>query len=136
MGMSRPYNSAKNFLDIAEANFSRNHYSNRITQINGCALQCIQNLADGGEKFDLILIDAGKESYGKMLAPSLTAINPGGLLLANDIFMNGDTLNAIPKLMKGEGIYGIIQANATLSDSYTKQIFPIGNGFLLCHKPK
>jgi predicted O-methyltransferase YrrM len=81
----------------------------------------------------LVLIDAAKQSYDQMLDPALACLNPRGLVLVDDVFMNGDTLNRTPSLDKGEGVRAMLAKVSALTGDVAKVILPIGNGLLLIH---
>lgn len=120
------------FYDIACRNFARNGMNNRIRPLLGGALEVLQAEADAGAMYDFVLIDAGKEEYADMLKPALQCLKPGGLVIVDDVFMNGDSLNEVPHSDKGEGVRSMLAAIAALpADQYHRFILPIGNGTLL-----
>ena len=123
------------FHDIARTNVERSGYAARVELLQGCALETITRLAKSGTKYDLVLIDAAKQSYGEMLHPALACLNPGGLVLVDDVFMNGDTLNLTPSLDKGEGVRAMLEKVSALKGDVSKVILPVGNGLLLIHAP-
>jgi predicted O-methyltransferase YrrM len=121
------------FHDIAKINLERNGYAGRVELLKGCAVETVTRLAKSGTKYDLVLIDAAKQSYGEMLQPALACLNPGGLVLVDDIFMNGDTLNLTPSLDKGEGVRALLEKVSAMKGDVSTVILPIGNGLLLIH---
>ncbi len=123
------------FFAIANRNFQRNRMENRIESILGNASQKLLEFAEQSKYFDMVLIDAAKESYSEMLPSALKCLSPGGLLVVDDIFMNGDTLNPEPTSAKGLGVRRLLELVSTLSPKYTRVILPIGNGSLLLRKP-
>jgi len=120
------------FHDIAKINVERSGYAARVELLKGCVVETVTRLAQSGAKYDLVLMDAAKQSYGEMLEPALACLNPGGLVLVDDVFMNGDTLNPAPSLDKGEGVRAMLE-NANAIEGVAKVILPIGNGLLLIH---
>jgi predicted O-methyltransferase YrrM len=121
------------FHDIAKINVERSGYAARVELLKGCVVETVTRLAQSGAKYDLVLIDAAKQSYGEMLDPALACLNPGGLVLVDDVFMNGDTLNLAPSLDKGEGVRALLDKVSATKDDLSKVILPIGNGLLLIH---
>jgi predicted O-methyltransferase YrrM len=120
------------FHDIAKINVERSGYAARVELLKGCVVETVTRLAQSGAKYDLVLMDAAKQSYGEMLEPALACLNPGGLVLVDDVFMNGDTLNPAPSLDKGEGVRAMLE-KANAIEGVAKVILPIGNGLLLIH---
>jgi predicted O-methyltransferase YrrM len=133
-GMVTTVEKGDEFFAIAQRNFQRNGMSQRIRALRADAMEALCELADEGEEFDLILIDAAKESYAAMLAPALKCLPPGGLLVVDDIFMNGDTLNAAPNTVKGQGVQDLLKLVKNLRPEHTRVVLPIGNGTLLIHR--
>ena len=56
----------------------------------------IHFLQNDENKYDLIFIDAAKELYKELFELSLPHLNDGGLILVDDVFFQGDTLNDVP----------------------------------------
>ena len=121
------------FHDIAKINLERSGYAARVELLKGCAVEIVTRLAKSGSKYDLTLVDAAKQSYGEMLDPALACLNPGGLVLMDDVFMNSDTLNLAPSMDKGEGVRALLEKTSALKIDVSKVILPIGNGLLLIH---
>ena len=55
------------------------------------------------------------------------------MILVDDVFFQGDTLNDTPTSEKGAGVRKMLDYVATL-DGYDKVILPIGNGLLMLRK--
>lgn len=123
------------FHTIACRNFARNGMSDRIRPLLGGALETLNAEAAEAHGYDMILVDAGKEEYADMLAPALKCLKPGGLLIVDDVFMNGDALNEHPHSVKGEGVREMLSRIAALTPDYQRTILPMGNGTLLLRAP-
>ncbi len=123
------------FHAIAQRNFARNGLSGRIRAVLGSALDVLRLQVAQSEHYDMILMDAAKEAYASMFEPALHCLAPGGLLVVDDIFMNGDSLNAEPDSEKGCGIRQLLTKASALPADYNRVILPMGNGTLLIRKP-
>lgn len=123
------------FFSIAKRNFSRNGLESRIHQILGNATELLSQHANEGRAYNMVLLDAAKEEYALMLAPALQCLTPGGLLVVDDIFMNGDTLNPEPHTEKGNGIHQLLEKVSAIGSEYSRVILPIGNGIMMIRKP-
>ncbi|MEI7670134.1 MAG: class I SAM-dependent methyltransferase, partial [Pseudomonadota bacterium] len=124
----------KEFYDIACENFARNGYKDKIDIRLGCAAETLSNFAKEGRVFDLVFLDAAKDRYGEMFENALACVNEGGLLLVDDVFMNGDSLNLDSYSEKGEGVQDLLKKASKLSNDFSRVILPIGNGLLLIYK--
>jgi predicted O-methyltransferase YrrM len=121
----------KEFSGIAAENFRRNAVGKRIKLVQGGALETVTRYAAEGKKFDMVIIDAAKQSYGEMLRPGFDCLSPHGLLMVDDVFFHGDTLNQNPASDKGQGVSNLLKQVAELPATYHKVILPIDDGLLL-----
>lgn len=115
------------FYHIACRNIRVNGFDSKIKVHCRNALEYLPKAVG---KADFILIDCAKESYKELLELSLPILSPNGLILVDDVFFQGDTLNDVPTSEKGAGVLRMLDYAATLDD-YEKVILPIGNGLLM-----
>ena len=123
------------FAEIAQENFQRNGLQGRIELINDDVARALPALKQRRELFDMIFLDGDKANYGQLLHSLLDLLQPGGLLLVDDIFLNGDGLNPTPTTDKGQGVQDLLRQVAALDD-HARVILPYGNGQLLLLKAK
>lgn len=123
------------FHAIACRNFARNGMAERIHPLLDGAADVLRRHVAEDRRYDMILVDAAKEEYAAMLAPALSCLAPGGLLVVDDIFMNGDALNERPVTDKGCGVRDLLAKVAALAPDFSRVILPMGNGILLIRKP-
>lgn len=121
------------FAEIARDNFRRNGLLDRIELIHGDAVAALSALRERGELFDMIFLDGDKANYGRLLNLLLEFVRPGGVILVDDIFCNGDTLNAVPATSRGQGVQEMLSQVAAF-DGSPRVILPYGNGQLLLLK--
>lgn len=117
------------FYDIACENIKRNNFNN----IEVICENALSFVGDTRGVYDLIFIDAAKEIYLELLKCSLNLLTKKGMILVDDVFFQGDTLNEIPISEKGKGVRAMLDYVATL-EGYEKVILPIGNGLLMLRK--
>jgi O-methyltransferase len=123
--------SGTEFHALARRNVEANGFAERVTLILGDALAALTcRRTEDCVDHDMIIIDAAKEHYPKLLAASLCCLKPGGLILIDDVFMNGETLNPNPLTEKGAGVRHMMEAARGLAE-FEKIILPIGNGLLM-----
>jgi predicted O-methyltransferase YrrM len=81
--------------DVARANIARAGLSDIVEVHVGKASDTLSQLAaEGRDPFDLIFIDADKESYSEYLAWALKLSRPGSLIIADNVIREGDVLDA------------------------------------------
>lgn len=85
-------------MDVRHARIAREHFAqagvaDRVTIIEGDAQASMAELAAAREgaavPFDMVFIDADKDSYPAYLAWSLENVRPGGLITAHNAFRGG-----------------------------------------------
>ena len=82
------------YEDIIRKYLDKAHVADRVQLIIGDAKTVIPNLEGG---FDLIFIDADKVSYLIYYDLVIDKLNPGGILLADNVLWEGKVLNANTK---------------------------------------
>lgn len=127
--------SGVEFYTIAGQNIVTNGMSERIDRVLGNAVDVIKGYQRAGKKFDMIVLDAGKEAYDEMFFPALACLSEKGVLLVDDVFFQGETLNDTVTSAKGNGVKRVLAQAQTL-DGYDKVILPMGNGLLMVRKSK
>ena len=80
--------------EVARANVERAGLADRVEVRVGDARELLASLVENGEgPFDLIFIDADKESYPEYLDWSLRLSRPGSLILADNTVRGGSVLD-------------------------------------------
>jgi len=118
------------FHGIAKDNIERNGFGDRVKCWRFDADKFLRPI---NIKYDLIIIDCAKESYRELLKLSLRNLEKGGMILVDDVFFQGDTLNDVATSEKGVGVRKMLDYAATLDD-WEKVILPIGNGLLMLRR--
>ena len=116
------------FCRIAKNNFEKNKAKN-IEIINEDAVNAIKKFRKNKETFDCIFIDAAKEVYDELLKLSIQCLKPGGTILIDDVFFQGEVLNKTIVSEKALGVERCLNLIKNLVGQ--KTILPIGNGLLL-----
>lgn len=122
--------SGEEFYRLAMDNFRENNLPTYIQPL----LEDAKERISKNFKYDLIFMDAAKEHYNDMLHPALDALNLNGILLVDDIFFQGDTLNPIANTDKGHGVQALLESVKLLPVHYERLILPIGDGLLMIRK--
>ena len=78
--------------DLAEENFRRANWQDRIILHRGNALAIIPTL---DESWDLVFIDADKAGYIDYYKLVLPRVRPGGLILADNVLFHGQVLEPV-----------------------------------------
>ena len=112
--------------------------NNRITLIESEAGEALKRLAESGEKFDFVFLDAAKGQYSAWLEDILTLLRSGGLLVTDNCLLEGSIAESkfsierrdrtIHKRMR-EFLYEI-----THSDKLETMILPVGDGLAVSYK--
>ena len=76
-------------IKIQNKYFSKSKYHKNIIQYTGDALEIIPKI---NSKFDLIFLDADKESYNKYLEIIIPKLNKKGILISDNVLWHGKVL--------------------------------------------
>lgn len=74
----------ENVAKVAQKVFDASSVANKIELRVGLAADEMKEMANKGEKFDLIFIDADKENYVEYYELSLNLLEQGGIILADN----------------------------------------------------
>ncbi|HWK04058.1 MAG TPA: O-methyltransferase [Puia sp.] len=116
--------------DIAEANFRRANWLDRIILHRGNALEIIPAL---DEVWDLVFIDADKVNYSEYYKLVLPRVSPGGLIIADNVLFHGQVL---ADEVTGKSAKAIQAFNELVSadDSVEKVLLTVRDGLLFIRK--
>ena len=109
-----------------------------ITILEGDAAQILNNLKNDGKTYDMIFMDAAKGQYLNFLPNIFDLLEPGGLLVSDNVLQDGDIV---------ESRYAVTRRNRTIhfrmreylyelthSDTFDTVVLPIGDGVTLSTK--
>lgn len=78
-------------IPIAKENFTKAGRQDKITLLEGDAAEILAQLK---EPFDFIFMDAAKGQYLNFLPDVLRLLNPGGLLVSDNVLQDGDIIES------------------------------------------
>ena len=119
------------FFNIAKKNFKINKLSNKIDLILGEAIDVLSSKKIRN-KFDLIFIDGNKENYKKIFILCEKKLSKNGLIIIDNVFNQGDTINTKPTTKKGVGVKKLL--NYLKNKNMSKCILPFYDGIMLVKK--
>lgn len=122
-------------IPIARENFKKAGYEDKITLIEGDAIDVMKELSGS---YDMIFMDAAKGQYINFMDDVIRLLAPGGLLISDNVLQEGDII---------ESKYGVIRRNRTIHmrmrdyiyaithhERLVTSIVPIGDGITLSVK--
>ena len=124
-------------IPIARENFSRAAVADRITLLEGDALEIMTSLE---EPFDFIFMDAAKGQYIHYLPEAIRLLAPEGVLMSDNVLQDGDVI---------ESRFAVERRNRTIhsrmreylyelkhNERLQTSILPLGDGVALSIKKK
>lgn len=114
--------------DIAQSFFDRSELGARISLRRGAAADSLASLTG---PFDMVFLDADKESYSEYYAAVLPLMRPGGILAADNVLWSGRVLRPRRPVDRA-----IVQFNAMVrSDPAVENVLlTVRDGLLLVRK--
>lgn len=111
-----------------------------IHLIEGDALNVLEELADNNEKFDFVFLDAAKGQYMNFLQPIKKMMNPGALLITDNVLLDGTIAESKFSIerrdrtihMRMREYLGSIKNDA----SFETVILPVGDGVSISYKTR
>ncbi|NNK73294.1 MAG: O-methyltransferase [Flavobacteriaceae bacterium] len=118
-------------VDLQKRYFNRSDFGRQIIQHLGDARQIIPKL---DLMFDLVFIDADKENYNTYFHLIIDKLNPGGILLSDNVLWSGKVLK--PAETGDEATASLIKYNRLLNEDNRIEtvILPIRDGLTISRK--
>jgi len=110
--------------------FKKAGLEDSIELINGDALKIIPTLPG---PFDLVFIDANKESYPAYFELIVDVVKPGGFILADNVLWGGKVLGDVEKDSSTKAIHEFNQL-VTADSRVENLLLPIRDGLMLIKK--
>ncbi|GAA4886297.1 O-methyltransferase [Flaviramulus aquimarinus] len=119
-------------VDFQRKYFDKSGYGNQIHQHLGNALDIIPKLDD---TFDLVFIDADKENYSNYFNVIIDKLNPGGIILSDNVLWSGKVLETTFK-KDDTSTPALIAYNALLKNDKRVEtvVLPIRDGLTISRK--
>lgn len=124
-------------IPVARENFARAGRSDRITLLEGDAMEILQGLEGS---YELVFMDAAKGQYLGYLPEILRLLAPGGLLVSDNVLQDGDII---------ESRFAVERRNRTIHarmreylymlthhEALTTSILPVGDGVTVSVKSR
>lgn len=127
-------------MRLAEArkNIAAHDPDGRIRLLEGDAVEWLARLAEEGETYDFIFMDAAKGQYMNFLAPVLQMMPPGSVLVSDNIFHEGDIFESRYAVTRRDRtIHGRMReylAALSQREDLETICIPIGDGMTLSTK--
>ena len=121
-------------IPIARANFQRAGMEHRITLLEGDATEILKELEG---PYDFIFMDAAKGQYMEFLAVADRILKPGGLLVADNVLINGWVVNLnYPRHRQKTMVYRMKEFLEQFKNNpaYQCSVVPLGDGVALIRK--
>lgn len=122
-------------IPIARENFKRAGRESQITLLEGDAKDVLEALK---EPYDFIFMDAAKGQYIHFLPQILRLLNPGGMLVSDNVLQDGDIVESkFAVTRRNRTIHGRMRDYLyalTHSEELTTVVLPIGDGVTLSVK--
>jgi predicted O-methyltransferase YrrM len=125
----------KLMIDRAEVNFEKLGVADRVTLIAGDAEALLPEMEGA---YDFVFLDCAKSKYITFLPDCLRMLNPGGVIMIDDIFQGGTTFDP-PETRKHtnrrihQGLNELLEFVNTTNGIVSTAV-PLGDGVLLVAK--
>jgi caffeoyl-CoA O-methyltransferase len=116
--------------DVAAETFRRAGIADRVRQLRGPALSLLPALAAEGP-FDLVFIDADKESYDQYLDWAAANLRPGGLVAGDNAFLFGQLHTSESPPSAGQKAMRAFHQRLAGSGEFRATPLPTGEGLAI-----
>jgi predicted O-methyltransferase YrrM len=130
-GILHTIDNNKELVKIQNKYFKKANLTNKIVQHSGDAKNIIPTIE---EEFDIVFIDADKESYPEYYDLIIKKVRSGGIIIADNILWSGKILEKVEK--DDQATKSIIEFNNKIieDDRVKNLILPIRDGLNIIRK--
>ena len=130
-GILHTIDNNKELVEIQNKYFKRANLKDKIVQHSGDAKNIIPSI---DEEFDIVFIDADKESYPEYYDLIINKVRTGGIIIADNILWSGKILEKVEK--DDQATKSIIEFNNKIieDDRVKNIILPIRDGLNIIRK--
>ena len=130
-GILHTIDNNKELVKIQNKYFKKANLTNKIVQHSGDAKNIIPTIE---EEFDIVFIDADKESYPEYYDLIINKVRSGGIIIADNILWSGKVLEKVEK--DDQATKSIIEFNNKIIEDYRVKniILPIRDGLNIIRK--
>ena len=130
-GVLHTIDNNKELIEIQNKYFKKANLTNKIVQHYGDAKNIIPSI---DEEFDIVFIDADKESYPEYYDLIINKVRSGGIIIADNILWSGKILEKVKK--DDQATKSIIEFNNKIikDDRVKNIILPIRDGLNIVRK--
>ena len=130
-GILHTIDNNKELVKIQNKYFKKANLTDKIVQHSGDAKNIIPSI---DEEFDIVFIDADKESYPEYYDLIINKVRSGGIIIADNILWSGKILEKVEK--DDQATKSIIEFNNKISedDRVKNIILPIRDGLNIVRK--
>ena len=130
-GILHTIDNNKELVEIQNKYFKKANLTNKIVQHSGDAKYIIPSI---DEEFDIVFIDADKESYPEYYDLIIKKVRSGGIIIADNILWSGKILEKVEK--DDQATKSIIEFNNKIieDDRVKNIILPIRDGLNIVRK--
>jgi caffeoyl-CoA O-methyltransferase len=119
--------------DISLRYFKKAGLADRISLINGNALELIPSLEGG---YDIVFIDGSKHQYPQYYDMVFPKLNPGGFIIADNVFWDYKVLKPGPYRDKETRGITAFNDEVAADERVEKVILPLRDGLMIIKKKK
>lgn len=105
-------------IPIAKANFAATNLGEKIELLEGDATDILKELTLKNESYDFIFMDAAKGQYINFLPYVLKLLQPGGVLVSDNVLQDGDII---------ESRYAVTRRDRTIHKRMREYLFELSN---------
>ena len=130
-GILHTIDNNKELVEIQNKYFKKANLTDKIVQHSGDAKNIIPSI---DEEFDIVFIDADKESYPEYYDLIINKVRSGGIIIADNILWSGKVLEKVEK--DDQATKSIIEFNNKIIEDYRVKniILPIRDGLNIIRK--
>lgn len=130
-GMLHTIDVNEELYDMVKKYTDASPFKDQIRMYTGDAMTIIPSI---NQKFDLVFIDADKESYGNYFDLVIDKVTQGGYIIADNVLWSGNVIK--PAAEQDDETEFLVAFNKKIHDDKRVRnvLFPVRDGLMVCEK--
>lgn len=124
------------YAKLASNNLAKAGFGDRVSYMTGAALESLEQLIEGNQRFDFFFIDADKGNYENYLESCIELADEGALIVADNVLAGGSVVDQGIKAKRYTEVMKKFNKTVANHPQLESLLIPIGDGLTISRVKK
>ena len=124
------------YAKLASSNLTKAGFGDRVSYMTGAALESLEQLIEGNQRFDFFFIDADKGNYENYLESCIQLADEGALIVTDNVLAGGSVVDKGIKAKRYTEVMKKFNKTVANHPQLESLLIPIGDGLTISRVKK